>query len=87
MRPRGCSNCNQPGHTFHECPKTMCNRCGEMGHIGKFCNDRTYLSLKNFQCGCNPTRILTRRDNNKIDTHCCVCNKKEYGEISTRNES
>jgi len=77
MRPRGCSNCNQPGHTFHECPKTMCNRCGEMGHIGKFCNDRTYLSLKNFQCGCNPTRILTRRDNNKIDTHCCVCNKKE----------
>ena len=77
MRPHGCSNCNQPGHTFHECPKTMCNRCEEMGHIGKFCNDKTYLSLKNFKCGCDPTRILTRRDNNKIDTHCCVCNKKE----------
>jgi hypothetical protein len=55
----------------------MCNRCGEIGHIGKFCNDKTYLSLKNFNCGCKPERILPRKDNKNIDTHCCVCNKKE----------
>jgi len=79
MRSLGCSNCNQPGHVFSTCPKTMCNRCGKMGHIGKYCNDETYLSLKNFRCGCNPERILTTRESERrrIDTHCCICKKKE----------
>src|SRR5205085_8864018 len=39
------------------------------GHIGAYCNNKTYLSLRTLQYGCNKLDIT----GSGYDTHCCIC--------------
>ena len=65
-----CGNCNMKGlHRIENCPKILCNRCGDTGHIGKICNNKTYLSLKYTQCGCQFEELRGEG----FDTHCYIC--------------
>src|SRR3982074_980782 len=53
-----CKACKKKGlHFTSECPEIECNRCGNKGHIGPRCNNKTYLSLRTLQCGCNESEI------------------------------
>src|ERR1043166_6834287 len=75
-RPRSfdyeCKECNKKGsHFTQDCPMIRCNQCGNKGHIGAYCNDKTYLSLKILQCGCSKFEIT----GSGYDTHCCICKK------------
>jgi len=73
-RPRDpdyeCKECNKKGsHFTRDCPIVKCNRCGNEGHIGAYCNNKTYLSLRTLQCGCSKIDII----GSGYDTHCCIC--------------
>jgi len=73
-RPRNsdyeCKECNKKGsHFTRDCPIIKCNRCGNKGHIGAYCKNKTYLSLKTLQCGCSKLDIT----GSGYDTHCCIC--------------
>src|SRR3989440_9549208 len=73
-RPRNsdyeCKKCNKKGsHFTRNCPIIKCNRYGNEGHIGAYCNNKTYLSLRTLQYGCNKLDIT----GSGYDTHCCIC--------------
>ena len=35
-----CSNCGQSGHPWFTCPRIVCDRCNQYGHIYRHCCDR-----------------------------------------------
>nr|CAG8560582.1 13927_t:CDS:2 [Entrophospora candida] len=35
-----CSNCNEEGHYFQDCPEVECGICRKKGHIKRFCPER-----------------------------------------------
>jgi len=68
-----CKKCEETGSHFTEhCPRNKCNRCGNMGHIGRNCMNETYQSLRNYNCGCNKKQIT----GSGYDTHCCICKER-----------
>ena len=71
-----CKNCNAV-HKFKHCPKIICNRCHENGHIGRYCKNEKYLANLDLQCGCLQDNLLNQRKRQrgiKFNTHCCQCN-------------
>ncbi|XP_072062244.1 uncharacterized protein [Arachis hypogaea] len=61
-----CRNCNQPGHSFFDCPSIECRKCKQKGHIGSncprlFCH---YCKLSGHLIATCPTRP-PRSDQNK----------------------
>ena len=55
-----CKNCNA-AHKFKHCPKIICNRCHENGHIGRYCKNETYLANLNLKCDYSQNNLLNQR--------------------------